>query len=156
RVVDEDGNGIEGVTVNTSDWVPPASDRHRLPRQAKTDAAGNFTLTHLPAGGASFEIYYTKKGYTYVFKQGFTPQDNPEPFVLRKPRTIAGVVLDDATGAPVKPYTLITGWADDGEHGPVFDDYDKTTIKSPDGKFTRKLEHAGDSVPVRIIADGYI
>ena len=93
-----DGRGVEGADVRVL-RISRGSSNER----GKTDARGEFAFDHLAAAKVALRV--TAKGYVTYHEAEFDPS-NARPLVIRLQAglTLAGVVYDTQTGAPVTRY----------------------------------------------------
>src|SRR5205823_2865541 len=105
----------------------------------------------------TFDLRIWKKGYNTIFSQHTAIEPELQTFKLYKPATIAGRVVDDATGQPVKTFTVITGYHDEKLGLTFTGDGEEHKSKTSNGSFSFKLRWGSTTTqPVRVIADGYL
>lgn len=82
---------------------------------ARTDAAGRFRLTGLPAGHVDLEVF--GGGLIRSVVRGVAAGRTDLRLVLRRAASFAGTVVDDATGEPVPEFVVrfATPFLEDGE-----------------------------------------
>ena len=73
--------------------------------RARTDASGNFTLTHLPEA-PSFAIIARQRGYAVDMVTDVNAGDRLDDFVLRRFSAVAGRVLNARTREPVREFKI--------------------------------------------------
>ena len=154
-VVDVQDKPIAGAELSIYTWKRPTGQWNWLPRNPKTDSEGRFIFAHLPPG--SFVIQVWKKGFNSSSHDDVIVQPEPARFVLGRPATLAGRVVEDATGEPVKSFTLVTGWRDEKVGFIYHGDGDDMKIDAADGKFSERLRWRGATTqPLRVIADDFL
>jgi len=152
-VTDTAGKPIPDAEITIYTWIAPDGGWHYAPRNPTADEQGRFTLAHLPPG--SFMLRIEKKGYNAIFPQDIRVQAGPQVFKLSKPATMAGKVVDDASGLPIKAFTIVAGYHDD-KVGACFPET-PVPVKAASGAFSQRLRWTSQTTqPVRIIADGYL
>jgi len=157
RVVDQDGRGMEGVSVR---W-----DEAGLLRYpgwtGQTDATGRFQITNCIAGEITVDL--TKGGFLRMSAR-LTPGAEEQTLVLPPVVRFAGTVVEAASGRPVKSFKLIPGLFRGGIPGAperfFGNEYDSRSFA--DGAFSLVVEApAIMQVPppirhgLRIVAEGF-
>jgi thiol-disulfide isomerase/thioredoxin/protocatechuate 3,4-dioxygenase beta subunit len=109
RVVDEVGKPIAGATVNCDEWTPSGNFARPLTRIVRTKDDGRFEIAALPTEGM-VELSAGIKGRLSIsFNAGPNVKDAGD-VSLYKPPVLNGKVLDDASGEPVKTFSVTAGW----------------------------------------------
>ncbi len=107
RVLDEDGKPLGGLLV---------AGRHRgryVDARAKTAADGRFMLEALPAEGLEAEVY----GQGYLRKTGpIVAGRDDAVIVMARNGKLAGTVVDAATSAPLRRFTVRIVAPDASQH----------------------------------------
>jgi beta-lactamase regulating signal transducer with metallopeptidase domain/uncharacterized GH25 family protein len=152
RVVDQNGNPVDGVTVSAFRW----RDRERrLDLETTTNAEGKFRLTDAPTDEVKYWIY--KEGYMTVQDFIMLPSTDPHSVTIKAPLRIVGSVVDAETGKPLDRFSLIDGIDyEDGRNTfwmrlPFGD-----TRFDPNGRFEKTLRQEGFSYRLRVEAEGYM
>ncbi|HET6879519.1 MAG TPA: DUF2012 domain-containing protein [Pirellulales bacterium] len=160
QIIDERGEGVEGVWVQAREWQPEPS--FPLDRETRTDRDGRFHLGKLPRYGW-FELNYGKQGFLYMQRDEVQARSEPSTFRIARPTTIRGQVLDDETGEPIKDFTVAMGrrWSRSEEM--VFNQKARGSkaVHDDEGRFAVPLEHTVASPPfpevaAHIVAKGYL
>jgi thiol-disulfide isomerase/thioredoxin len=114
RVVDEESNPIVGAHVTIDGWTMTDAFTRPLPQKAMSDSEGHFKLSGLPSDG-TLRLYAGKKGRLgTLFEVAAAAADVGDVTLCNNPR-LAGRVVDDVTGKPVKVFHIKLGCvAEDG------------------------------------------
>jgi beta-lactamase regulating signal transducer with metallopeptidase domain len=140
RVVDADGNPVEGATVITTlfQQFPPMP--HEYGSRATTDAEGRFTLRNLPA--ETVFVHVSKKGHAPA-RQKSIVVDGETEIELSSSGVLKGQVVDEETGIPLDGFTMRSFSGD-------------KYFSTADGVFVLEGSYSlGASYPVVIAAPGY-
>jgi thiol-disulfide isomerase/thioredoxin len=158
RVIDENGKPLPKIRVSAGDWFLPSGDRERLASTTKTDDSGRFTLGNLPGLG-SVHLYFAGKGRMSESKDTAPGVVDLGDIVLYPPPTLAGHVVDDATGQPVNHFKVSVGMVEDaGRYWWLNLDGQS---EEKDGRFSRHIRNLivdiaqRDRFVAHIIAPGY-
>jgi beta-lactamase regulating signal transducer with metallopeptidase domain/uncharacterized GH25 family protein len=156
RVVDENGNPIEGVSISLD-----RSQQHngRLNLSTVTNAKGEFRLADAPRDGVTYD--FRKEGYMSVedFEMSPAPKDaaGRQTYLIKmkQPLRIVGSIVDAETGRPLSKCTVIWGW--DRNNGPA-PSWQRLTHskKITDGRYEWELTQEWLSSRLRVEADGYM
>lgn len=105
RVIDEDGDGIEGALVEARFEAPAASPRARQhpTRRTLTDPTGRFEVLQVDAG--TYSVWASATGYGGEERHGVR-SGAPVLLELRDEVTLEGRVVD-SSGAPVAGFGVI-------------------------------------------------
>jgi len=100
RVVDQQGNPVEGVYLNVTRW----RGRSLLRWQGETDSDGHFFWKEAPADQVTFSVRRLgfPRGVSKVMKAG----EKEYEIILPRPLTIRGRVLDAETGRPIEGFQV--------------------------------------------------
>ncbi len=153
--VDDLGEPIEihiAARARTGDGLTDDLGRY-VGSRGKSDASGRWRIDGLPAGTLALEFF--GEGYQRTTVEGVEAGRQDVKAVIQRAATFAGRVVDDATGAAVRSFTLrvvsATGrgldvtWVREGYR---FDD--------PEGRWTIDEEFPpGAAAEVEVRADGY-
>ena len=152
RVVDEEGNGLPGVSIAPDTWRT-----HRtliglgVPRE--TDAEGIWIWDWAPDDAALYGIF--KRGYMSLRKHSLTARDEECVITLRRPLEITGRVVDAESKEPVKAFRIVPGlgWGREGESPSWIRDKVKN---GKDGAYSHQFTGPYPQYFVRIEAVGYL
>ena len=150
RVVDAQGQPIEGVRIGVTDWRV-GTDRPEMSRLARTDAQGDFALTNLPEG--QIELYFGKK--TLMGFHRDLPKDPSQVDVLTmyEVPVFTGRVVDARTGEPIPEFSIANGFKRKREDKPSgWSRYHRARVAGADGLFTHRWGGYGISYPISIAA----
>ncbi len=103
RIVNSQGQALDGVTVQAMDWKGHES----LDWTTKTDAEGRFTWDSAPAQPLLLTL--TRPGYTMVSQREFRPDQGETTVTMYPPLRVRGKVTDARTGRPIERFTLVSG-----------------------------------------------
>jgi protocatechuate 3,4-dioxygenase beta subunit len=167
RVVDAEGEPIEGVIVG-------ASEHSRMPRFAlfaqriedsgrmtRTDAAGRFALEHVPDG--EFDVRFERRGFAPAVRRAVAVKDGAGTELgdveLPPGVPIRGTVVD-AEGAPVSDVEVyVLGGAMPGlarmRRVPTWAGLEPSATSSADGAFLVEDRARGERVSILAQAKGY-
>jgi RNA polymerase sigma factor (sigma-70 family) len=106
RVVDNQGQPVEGVTVRVGKW----RSREVLDWEAKTDAQGRFRWENAPPGKITL-IAHSRAGLSEPIEISAAAVANPAEAVIvaKTPLKLRGAVVDAASGRPVPRIRVIPG-----------------------------------------------
>ena len=163
RVVDVDGNPIEGVKIDVGEWRL-GNRQKSIARISQTDSKGYFEIENLPDEG-SIRLDFGKRDSGL---QGFR-KDIPEDLsaidriVMYKTPVFVGKVIDDETEEAITNFTLVIGI-----DTPAFGDsvswsrYRRQDVTSGDGTFSKTWTGYGITYPfegdccLKVEAKGYL
>jgi beta-lactamase regulating signal transducer with metallopeptidase domain/thiol-disulfide isomerase/thioredoxin len=119
-----------------------------------TDADGKVTWVEAPLEGATFCI--SQPGYIQFVDKPLHGGPDLQTVTLLPDLKVSGTVVDDATGQPVAHFTVVRGWASQGNG--IFWERGTSEDAKPghDGKFELVENVDRDGYAVRIEADGYM
>ncbi len=155
RIVDEVGRGIGGAWVNANrqgrtmfSWFHD---------QTVSAEDGSFAFESIPAG--EYDLNAAKQGYRQTNEGDVTAGGPPIELKLKRAGSVEGVVLDAATGAPVKAERIrllwIPPWRRDDPNASLEDYYGEAPADcEEDGSFSIGLDDGGSFV-AEAYADGY-
>lgn len=155
RVVDRNGNGIEGVKIEGDEWRTYGGyqEAQTIRCSAQTDALGYATLTDLPAD----EVRYTvqKRGYaSYNNYPMIAGEQNQYELALLPEGKLTGRVLDSQTGLPVDTFMMIEGIQWRNQKEPTWQSMRRKICAN--GMYEQKLYYQDLGLAVRIEAEGYL
>jgi hypothetical protein len=101
RVLDESGQGVEGVKLFLYNWWGVMSSLGQYLPQV-TDADGRAQWLSAPKG--ELELQFIKAGYRCSRTNKFTADGIEHTIVLHPAATLTGHVTDAGTGAPVASF----------------------------------------------------
>jgi len=150
RVVDSTGKPVEDARVSSGEW----NGFRTLQWESRTDAKGTFLWDSAPDDAVV--IHITKAGYREIERPVIA--DNRErTFVLGKPTTIRGAVVDAHTREPVKRIRVTPGtqWQE-GNRLSAWQPTDSWGKWFVDGRYSFTFDGDGRAYAVRVEADGYL
>jgi len=138
RVVDIDGNPVEGVKIDVGYWRV-GKRRSSITRITKTDSQGLFKIENLPEEGKlRFNFGKRDSGLLGFGKE--IPEDlsHRDKIVMYKTPVFIGKVVDAETEEPITSFEVINGvkWKSVDE-SPHWSRYRKRQVNSEDGTFTQ-------------------
>jgi RNA polymerase sigma factor (sigma-70 family) len=171
-VVDVNGQPLPAVTVTADHWQIMQGQNTKgysrktfsmLRRRTVTDAAGQYTIEHLPSIG-NVEIFFGKRKTNFLsscVKNDMTQNENKVVTMYPIP-TITGTVIDADSGKPITEFEVVAGCTWDPNDLGIWD-LNADKITSPLGSFSKTKSNftAGQSpstgwVAVKINAKGYL
>lgn len=164
KVVDEQGQPLEGVNLYFRQWKP-IIEYHNFNRRAKTDTNGEFRMEHLPDGEIILGL--SKRGYDIEDQIVDIERDTSvttmkTPVVMKKSVRIYAKVVDADTGKPVKRFRVKAGGAKEFKPGDVrpysysfgiFLNF--VTFDSDTGEFQTYEDKPGMLISLHVKAEGY-
>ncbi len=150
QVVDENGQPLEGVIVDASQW---RGQTQRVHLEAKTDAEGIFRLHGVPADEITYGIY--KEGYMHIGDFPMVPSSDEYKVILKAPVRIVGLVTDAETGKPLEKFSLVPGGDYEDGRNPYWHRFNSKTIVNQ-GQYAMTLNQEQYSWRIRVEADGYM
>jgi len=105
RVVDAQGNPLEGVTIRADE--APELLISPVEWETKTDTRGSFTWLHAPNRAITLNL--SKNGFMSQITNPVTPSDTQYKFTMNVPIRVRGQVIDAVTKEPVTAFTLERG-----------------------------------------------
>lgn len=163
RLIDKDGNPMEGIKVYTSEWKI-GRNRKRIDRNDTSDSNGNFSIEGLPEKG-TIEFTYGRNRSPYICFSKEVPAGASDvgDIVIHKKVFISGKVTDAQTGKPIPEFVTTNGikWKDDDE-SIFWSRHYISRNKTKDGKFSRKWSGMLITYPfdgacfMKITAKGYL
>jgi beta-lactamase regulating signal transducer with metallopeptidase domain/protocatechuate 3,4-dioxygenase beta subunit len=163
RVVDVDGNPIEGVKIDVSEWRL-GNQRKSIVRLTETDSKGYFKMENLPDEG-TISLNFGKRGSGLLgFRKEISGDlSEIEQITMYKTPVFTGKVVDAETEAAIKNFTLVVGI-----HSTAFGDstdwsrYYRQDVSSADGTFSKTWTGYGITYPfdgdccLKVEAKGYL
>ncbi len=160
RIVDAQGQPIEGVKLGVSRWRLGKEQRD-MSRLAQTDAQGQFSLTNLPEG--EIGLYFGKRPFMGFHQDLPDDLSQADEIVMYDAPVFTGRVLDAETDKPVTEFRVVNGikWKrqDASYH---WSRYRRGDIKDPNGAFSQRWGGYSISYPlssaacIKIEAPGYL
>ncbi|MEM8494850.1 MAG: carboxypeptidase regulatory-like domain-containing protein, partial [Planctomycetota bacterium] len=154
RVVDADGEPIEGASICPDTWL----GFRTIPGRFHTGPDG-YAQWEGPADPVEFDVFATQE---YAQQRGVTfapntSSDEPHVITLGKPLSIELKVVDAQTGEPVTRFTPIPGivWDQHGNRSPHFQRDNAQAHTSDDGVWSQRFGYPYPFRAIRVEADGY-
>ncbi len=150
RVVDSAGKPVEDAQVRSGEW----KDYRTLQWESDTDAKGMFLWDSAPDDAVMIRI--TKPGCREI-QRPVIADGRERTFILAKPTTIKGTVVDSETKEPVKRFRVAPGtrWQE-GNQLSVWQPADSWGKWFTDGRYSFTFDGDGQAYAVRVEADGYL
>lgn len=104
RVVDRDGNPVEGFTLRAQMSVPGHCGSNYIGRTYTTDADGRFEIKGLPGVGVTVDAYGV--GYSAIRDHPLALDGAENTLAVDPPGVIRGRVVDADTGEPVREFNV--------------------------------------------------
>ncbi len=168
-VVDVNGKPLAGVKITIDGWQIIQGENTRdfshktfliLRRQTMTDAAGQYTIEHLPSIGDIDMVFVKKPHFLFSSIQNDMTQNETKAVTMYLIPTITGTVIDADSEKPITEFEVIGGCKWDPNGIDIWD-LIAEKITSPQGYFNKTksnfLTHASPAwVAVKINAKGYL
>ncbi|MGE5294443.1 MAG: carboxypeptidase regulatory-like domain-containing protein, partial [Solirubrobacterales bacterium] len=148
RVVDSADHAVEGASVSAQRW----NTYHTVRWSSRTDARGTFTWNYAPTD--AIEIRIGKEDYRETFQQ-VVADGEEHVFILARPMTIRGSVIDSQTGEPVSQFKLTPGLEGAGGGLAKWQPSDDWSRWFTDGRYSYTFSTDAQAYGVRIEAEGY-
>lgn len=147
KVVDADGEPLEGVTIVADTWRGHRSVEWR----AETGTDGAFEWPNAPGDEVLFDIL--KRDFMSVRKHPMQPRDDEHTVTLYPELTVSGTVVDAETGEPLPGFNVIRGilWDENREHWER-----RNIVRGVDGRYEVMFDYPRYGHLVRIEAEGYM
>lgn len=154
RVVDPEGEPIEGVSVYPREWRGHETLDDPSMRR-KTDADGIWQWDHAPAD----EVRYTlgKKGYQSTKEEDkteFVPHEEPHEVTMLPAVVVTGKVVDKGTGQPIEKFKFWEGiWWDSRYTDYVLQSSNEQVGR--DGTYQDVMDNGCAKFLIKVAAEGY-
>ena len=147
KVVDSDGEPIDGAGISVSAW----QKRHTINLRGSTDANGNYVWEDAPPEPVEFNIQQSG----YVSKRGvsITAGGKTRIVTLSPKLVIIGSVKAKDSGEPIDNFQIITGFRYDSRNDVRWSR--KPPVQRTDGHFEFSFSEPLDSYYLKVIARGY-
>jgi len=163
RVVNVDGNPIEGVKIDVGEWRL-GNRRKSIARITQTDSKGYFKIENLPDEG-SIRLDFGKRESGLLGFRKDIPEDLSavDKITMYKTPVFVGKVVDAETNEAITNFTLVVG-IDSPSFGDSTDwsRYRRQDITSEDGTFSKTWAGYGITYPfdgdccLKVEAKGYL
>ncbi|MEN6336589.1 MAG: hypothetical protein ABFE01_20235 [Phycisphaerales bacterium] len=150
RVVDSAGKPVEDARISSGNW----NGYSTLQWESRTDAKGMFLWDSAPDDAVVIRI--AKAGYREI-ERPVIADSRERTFVLGRPTTIQGAVVDAHTREPVKRFRVWPGiqWQEGNMLSP-WQSADSWGKWFTDGRYSFTFNGDGRAYAVRVEADGYL
>lgn len=150
RVIDSDGNPIQGAFVAADTWRSHRSIHWRV----DTDKDGRFQWNEAPADEVLFDLGKSK--YMSIRGEPLTPlPDNEEwELVMYRPTEVSGTVVDAETGQFIESFNLVPGFKSSEEDDVWWNT--RSTRTFTNGHYKKIYSEPRYGYALKVEADGYI
>jgi peroxiredoxin/uncharacterized GH25 family protein len=137
RIVDTEGNPIEGVKIEGDGWQVGTSHRS-LGRITRTDSQGFFKIDRLPDEG-KIKFEFSKRRSDYLEFSNYLPEDlsSVDRIVMHEAPVFNGKVVDAGTAEPIDNFQVTLGFKETGYSESIDWRRDRREqVNSEDGTFS--------------------
>ena len=147
KVVDSDGESIDGAGISVSAW----QKRHTINLRGSTDANGNYVWEDAPPEPVEFDI----QQFGYVSKRGvsITAGGKTRIVTLSPKLVIIGSIKSKDSGEPIDNFEIISGFRYDSRSDVRWSR--KPPVEHTDGHFEFSFSEPRDSYYLKVFARGY-
>ncbi|MHC4403383.1 MAG: carboxypeptidase regulatory-like domain-containing protein, partial [Planctomycetota bacterium] len=150
RVVDADGEGLQGVWMAPDTWREHRTlTRRGVPRE--TGAEGRWVWDWAPGDEVLFDLL--KQGFMSIRRQSLLPREEEYVITLHRPLEVSGRVVDAESKEPIKAFRVVPGSEREGRP-PSWRRYDVKDGKN--GEYSVQFSEPRPKYLVKVEADGYL
>ena len=149
RVVDEDGNPLEGVSIWARNW---RGTMQGIRLDTKTDADGKFVIDDVPEDEVEYDV--SKRGYMMIDETPMKPGGEDYTFTLTRPLRITGSVFDAESGKRIETFSHMRGFEYDDGRAPDWQAFQQEKVRN--GRYEEEFRQKGFAYRIRVAAEGYM
>ncbi|MFC1677659.1 carboxypeptidase regulatory-like domain-containing protein, partial [Planctomycetota bacterium] len=150
RVVDIEGNALEGVNISIAVW----REYYSLSWRSKTDEQGLFAWDSAPAD--EVKIQGNKGGYMSTGNTAVTADGTEYEIVMVDALKVKGSVFDAETSELVKEFKVTRGYERGNNRGVGWNNYGGNVKNFTDGEYEMSFTNPRDGHYLRVDAEGYL